>query len=643
MKNEMSAFDIMAVVKEMQPLVGGYLDKVFHWDRKNVLLRINVPGQGRREVLLVNLNWLYVSAERPETPDMPSPFAVHMRKLLSNARITAIRQQDFDRVVIIELQKDSIFQMIVELFGEGNLLLVSEGRIVNCLVSKKWKHRDVRPGAEYSFPPPRFDPKKAGEADFMRSFRASNSDVVRTLATAINLGGQYAEEVCVRAGIDKSRKAASLADQEVERLRAEMVALVDSIGASPSGCVVMQEDGGLTDVAPVDLRQYAGRAKKCFPTYSEAVQAYLDDRRQKVEEAQESPEVQRLQRQLAQLKEAVEKGRSEMEAQVAKAEFLYSHYMEAQQFLVTFEESISGMGWEEAKASAKGDPRVSSVSPEKKTVVVDLGGLPLDLQYGKGVDENANLFYSRAKEAKEKLAKSEEVMRETEARIAELRRQQERERKAARAEVKKTKEFWFEAYKWFISSGGHLVLSGRDARSNDQLVKKHLTSVDRYAHADVHGAPSTVVKDGATATEEELAEACAFALAHSKAWNAGIGEGSAYWVLPDQVSKTPEAGEFVPRGAFIIRGKRNYVHHIPMELAVGEIEHQGARKVMCGPPPSVRAIARRYVVIVPGEAGKGRLSAALAKDFQVPEEEISRILPPGDVEVRERHGMEPEG
>ena len=76
-----------------------------------------------------------------------------------------------------------------------------------------------------------------------------------------------------------------------------------------------------------------------------------------------------------------------------------------------------------------------------------------------------------------------------------------------------------------------------------------------YAHADLHGAPSTILKDGQKAPDSDLREACNFALAQSKGWVAALTDGSAYWVYPDQVSKTPEAGEFVPRGAFIIRGK----------------------------------------------------------------------------------------
>jgi hypothetical protein len=139
-----------------------------------------------------------------------------------------------------------------------------------------------------------------------------------------------------------------------------------------------------------------------------------------------------------------------------------------------------------------------------------------------------------------------------------------------------------------------------------------------------------------------MTEVCTFALAHSKAWMAGASEGTAYWVLPDQVSKMAQAGEFVPRGAFVIRGKRNYLYHLPLELAVGEVVYEGARKIMCGPLSAVQAHSSRYVVIEPGKKVRTKASATLAKMYEVPEEEIARILPPGEVEITSTEGIEEE-
>jgi hypothetical protein len=148
-----------------------------------------------------------------------------------------------------------------------------------------------------------------------------------------------------------------------------------------------------------------------------------------------------------------------------------------------------------------------------------------------------------------------------------------------------------------------------------------------------------VVKEGSQAGEATLREACEFALVYSKAWSAGIASGSAYWVLPEQVSKQAESGEFLPRGAFVIRGKRNYVHDLPVRMALGEVEVEGHRKVMGGPGSAVAARSTKYVVLVPGKEDRERVAKRLATAFEVPIEEIVRALPPGSVQIAETVGV----
>jgi predicted ribosome quality control (RQC) complex YloA/Tae2 family protein len=637
MKNEMTAFDVVAVVKELTPLVGGYLDKVFHWDRRNLLLRVNMPNLGRREIVLLDLRWLYVSSDRPETPEFPSQFAVHLRKLLSNARIEGISQQEFDRVVVIDLIKEKGYKLVIELFGEGNLLLVSEGRIVTCLVSKTWKSREVRIGADYQFPPPRFNPRTQDLAAFKKAFASSNSDVVRTLATSINLGGQYAEEVCLRASVEKGTKASKLDEATVERLHSGLKAVLDELSTGQATAVLEQESA--VDATPLPLRIHQDLGRQQFPTFSEALQFFLEHRKVAEKAALGNPEVQKLERQLQQQRDTAEKGREESERLTHAAEALYTAYNDIVTILGAIQKKADKTDWDELRQFASTLAMVQSIDPQRKKAKMKLADVVADLDYTTSLDDNANLLYSKAKEAREKQNRSLALVHDTEARIAVLNAKDTKAALVEKTTVKKTKEFWFEAYKWFITSGGHLIVAGRDVRTNDQVVKKHLKLPDRYAHADVHGAPSVVVKEGSTASEQELREACVFALAHSKAWNAGVQEGSAYWVLPDQVSKTPDAGAFVPRGAFIIRGKRNYEHHISMELAIGEIEHEGTRKIMCAPRASMETRSKRYLVLAPGDMARSKLSSALAKELGVPEEEVSRILPPGDVRILESHGL----
>jgi len=110
-------------------------------------------------------------------------------------------------------------------------------------------------------------------------------------------------------------------------------------------------------------------------------------------------------------------------------------------------------------------------------------------------------------------------------------------------------------------------------------------------------------------------------------------------VLPEQVSKTPQSGEFLPKGAFIIRGKRNHCR-CKLEIAVGEITIDDTKKIMAGPVESVKARSEKFIVLQTGEMKKNIISKKLAKVFNVSLETIQRILPPGNVTIVKTVGFE---
>jgi hypothetical protein len=199
---------------------------------------------------------------------------------------------------------------------------------------------------------------------------------------------------------------------------------------------------------------------------------------------------------------------------------------------------------------------------------------------------------------------------------------------------------WFERYRWFIASSGEIAVAGRDATSNDRIVKRYLKAGDCYSHADIHGAPSVVVKHGTEPpSAAAMEEACRFSLACSRAWAAGVASGHAYWVESDQVSKTAPAGEFLPKGAFMVRGRRKWHRNLAVELALGEIERDGALKLMAGPPAAVRAHARRWVVLKPGFTERKALVAQLASAFEQPRETLEKLLPGGGYEIISLHDV----
>lgn len=632
MKKEMSSFDVRSIATELSALEGAHMDKIYQWGAGNLLIRINVQGAGKKDLFFKDKKWLYSPSVKPETPVQPTSFATYLRKYLDNARIGKVRQVGFDRVIEMEVLKaDAEYKLIFEIFGGGNVLLVkSDGTIDTCLIQKTMRDRKVRPKEPYIWPQPRFNPIESTEEDFVNAFKESEADCVRTLATAVNLGGQYAEEVCKRSGVDKTLPAAEVPQDMLSKMYAEVKDIVEHVINVPE-TTAYYKDGKIEDFAPIKMTSHEDLESKDFESMSSAIDAFVQQMAEEEEEAYVDPEVEKLNRRIAKQEETVDEYRMRCEELKKKAEALYTDYQKANQLLEVLNEQNKKLTWDKLSEGAMKIPYVKSIDPAKNMVTGEFAGEIIALDYTKGLDANASDIYQESKEIGEKGKHAEEALNNSRQELAKKEKGIAKQKAAMAGKAQLTKQFWFERFKWFFTSEGKLVIAGRDAHTNDGVVKKHLKEKDLYAHTDIHGAPSTIIKDGASASQQELREACQFATAQSKGWVGAVTEGSAYWVYPDQVSKTPNPGEFVPRGAFIIRGKRNYEYHLPLELVVGEITFQGARKVMCGPASCFKD-CEKYYVIRPGK-NKNRISGDMAKRFNVPEEEISRILPPGESEI----------
>ena len=127
---------------------------------------------------------------------------------------------------------------------------------------------------------------------------------------------------------------------------------------------------------------------------------------------------------------------------------------------------------------------------------------------------------------------------------------------------------WFEKYDWFISSENYLIISGRDSQQNEEVVKTYLGKRDVYFHSEMAGSASWIIKNPSMEEVSQLTlnETATWAICHSKAWDLKVVT-SAFWVWGDQVSKTPQSGEYLVHGSFMIRGKKNFVN--PMRLELG--------------------------------------------------------------------------
>lgn len=163
---------------------------------------------------------------------------------------------------------------------------------------------------------------------------------------------------------------------------------------------------------------------------------------------------------------------------------------------------------------------------------------------------NARTMFAQYRASKEKEAKTMEAstvaLKAAEAKakqqLAEAQKQKQRVQVLPQRKI-----YWFEKFAWFITSDNYLVVAGKDAQQNEQLVKRYLRPGDAYLHAEVHGAATCILrakrrrrKDGRTQviplSDQALREAGTFTICRSSAWSSKMVT-SAYWVESHQVSK----------------------------------------------------------------------------------------------------------
>jgi predicted ribosome quality control (RQC) complex YloA/Tae2 family protein len=651
MERGLASFDIYAIVSDLQDLRGCFVEKIYQLTRDEILLRVQQKTGNQKESLFIRNGELICRTQQSfESPEKPSLFAMTLRKYLLNGKISEITQHEFDRIIQIKIgRKEGAYTLVCELFSKGNIILLNpEGRIIRPLIKQEWASRLIKSGEIYKPPPSQTNPFHISEQEFQELLSKSSKDLVRSLATSMNLSGMYAEELCVRAGVDKTIKTKAIDATTMKKLYNELQKLLSIFQDNNIQPVFVKKEGTLIDILPFPFQSYTAIDYESTSSYSKGLELFIPDRKiQKPQETVYRRNIEKLQRQQIQQQELIEVFKKNIEQKKRDANLLYLNFQLCEKLLQEIAVLLRQKEKNDAINNIRKNPLVKLFDPTADELVILLNDeegnkTEIGLDFRKSVSENANQKYDESKKIQEKLKGALEAVEQTTHELATIKDVDVVEKKK---KVTHEKQWWFERFRWFISTEGNLVVAGRDASSNDTVVKKYLSEGDRYAHADIHGAPSCVIKSNGLndeklpISEKTLEESCMFAVSYSRAWNQ-FGEASAYWVLPEQVSKTPESGEFVPKGAFMIRGKRNYCR-CKLEIAVGLIPLGDAEKLMGGPVTAVATRAvKGYAILTPGTTKKSLIAQKLAKTFQVSTDMVEKVLPPGDCTIVKTIGFE---
>jgi predicted ribosome quality control (RQC) complex YloA/Tae2 family protein len=585
------------LVRELSQLVGARIDKVYQVGQRDIKISLRA---GEKRELIITPTYLCLTRFEYDAPKTPSVFSMLLRKHLEGGKVCSVTQHNFDRIVEVGIEGRG--RLVLEFFSRGNVILLDEnGVIVTILEGQEWKDRTLKTGLHYNYPPETPNIKTVSFNDFVVAM-ADNKEVVRILASNLGLGATYANEVLKRVGVEPEARADK---EKAERIYTTLKKILD-----------LKIEASITDedVVPFDLAIYEGYEKIGKPSFNEAVDEYFTKLRTEGEKTEATSdyaaEAERVRR-------VVEKQRGTIEEMEAKAdEFkgmgdeVYARFQEIDGVLSGIKEAKKeGKNWMEFLQ----EKNIPVKEPAERKFEFDGVGIFID----KSIPENASLYYEKSKKAKSKLEGAKRALRKSERELALVQQRTARAvEKLPAGPVEKRRAEWYEQFRWFVSSDGFLVIGGRDADTNEVLIKKHMEPNDLVFHSTVHGAPFFIVKnpdkkDIPDSTKQQAARA---AVSYSSAWNAGWGSANAYAIKPEQVSKKAPSGEYLTKGAFMIRSKKEEFKGVPLEMAVG-FKVDGDVQVIGGPTDAIRAQTKYYIRVGVGDKKSGQLAREIKADI----------------------------
>ena len=624
-------------------------------------MRFHVPGTGRVDLVMQCGSRIHTTQYPLENPTTPPSFPMLLRKRIKGAHVESITQHNFDRVIKIRVKKDKYYTIIVELFDKGNIILLDdEDNIIQPLKRKQLSERDISSKREYVFPKERgINPIEVTKEELSELFKNADSDAVRTLAMN-GLGSLYAEEIIQRANntveIDKNTPTPQLSDKQIAEIHNSMQELFDNLKDGSIKPQIVKKDSK-EDVVPLDLIKYDDFEKTFYNDFNEACDEFyskkVNSTIKNVKEAAWNKKVKKFEKRLNLQQETLDNFEKTNKESKHKGEVIYSNYPTIENIINVVNNAWSndysfkeiGKILKKAKKDGMAEAQIYESIDKMGVLTLNISDTSFNINPKLTIPENAEIYYEKAKKAKRKTKGALIAIENTKKQLEDIKSKKDIAMENVSVPKKRIKKNlkWYEKHRWFISSDNTLVVGGRDANSNELIVKKYLDPNDIYLHADIHGASSVSIKlNGEELNENIIKESGEFAASFSSAWSMGFTTQDVYWVHPDQVTKTPESGEFLKKGSFVIRGHRNYIRSARVRLGIGIVDYEGKR-IMAGPVDALEAHCDNFVVLKPGftkkEAIAKKILHKINEDDLITLDDIIRVLPSGKCDIDEEYHL----
>lgn len=645
-KRTMDVLDVYAWVRiHRGDLADCFVDNAYR-SKYYWLLKLRCGGDSRFLKIEPGVR-IHISSTEPDTKTIDN-YTRFLRAHVRDTRINRVDMPWWERIVVLNTgRRGREYVHYVELVPRGLWVITSpDGKILYASKFEEFKDRVIKPGVQYK-PPPQKGLNPLDKTALIESIEKGR-DLVRGIVYEWGLPGYIAEELLHRAGLYglKNAKPSDVGVVDLDKLVSEYIGLLREVEAG-YGYLVLGEGAPelFTPYKPILFTEVFTREIRAFRVFDEAIEAFYagleafieaEERRKVLEE-----EVNAWRRRVEEQERVIREYEVELEGVNRVLEAIYGNYHLLSRIIDCVLEVRRSKGWDYL-----GECGVSGYDKGKGVVFIDVAGERLAFNVREPLDKQVIELERVKGEISRKIERAKKIMEELAVKVASA----EKEAKKM-VYAKPAPRYWYEKYRWSITRNGFLVVAGRDASQNEVLVKKYLGGEDIFLHADIHGAPATILfRHGREPSLVDIEDAAYIAASYSRAWKAGFSYIDVFWVKGFQVSKSPPSGEYLARGAFMIYGERSYVK-TRLVLGIGlrlfcDTIYGDYVKVFAGSPEVVKSTSLSYVILTPGDSNAGELSSTVRRilvekamektgvEYSVTSEQVLELMP-GDSRIIE--------
>lgn len=510
--------------------VGCRVEKVHQPSREELVLVLR--GRNGAHKLLIsaraNSPKIHFTAFPPENPAKPPMLCMLLRKHLTSALLTNVRQEGLERVLFLdfdatnEIGEPVKLTLCTEIMAQySNIILINEqGNILDAVKrvdSETSSLRQILPGMLYKLPPKQNKPDlfdTTGDEIARNAAETENKAVsAAILANVQGLSPIVCREVVSRS-IGEDKRTEFLSDGEILKIGEEIEKLKT---VEPFPCAVIEQSGKPLDFSFMNITQYGDNAKiKPFESFSELLDDFYFEKDRLERTKQNSSELQKLVSNLIQrTARKLDLQRKELE-QCADREQLK---INAELIAANLYQLQKGAPFYEV---------YNYYTNENIRINANPALTP---------NENSQKYYKEYRKAKTAeqmlttlIANGEEELSyldtvadalsraETTAQIAEIKQELSHTGYIKNKLKPGTKVPKPLAPMEYVSSDGFTILVGRNNEQNDRLSLKAASKNDIWLHTQKFpGSHTVIVTEGQEVPEETLIEAAIIAAYHSRA------------------------------------------------------------------------------------------------------------------------------